>query len=303
MRLPGFADLRPLAVLLALTSPLTACAAGDDDFSQAGRPDGVYRMASSGDVWKLAMSGRRFAVTRSDRRGCTWAYGGLSARGEQVELRVVDAAGPAAAAVAEPTDVLRLHWSRYRDVMELHALSAGTAAVLAAAPWRRVAGTDGPSSFDRRCHPPAAALTPTGVENLRPTGATLSFSGDFVKTGPAHWEGRGTAKDLGPGRMTIDGRVVLGHLTRSRITFTLRVSRGIMHGCSITTIWRRPRGRYVWDGPGQITATSPRLHEYLALSGGIGGVTYTYARDRMHGGFGSHPGPHHRRGSRPDVVC
>ena len=154
------------------------------------------------------MAGRRFAVTRSDRRGCTWAYGGLTEEGERVELRVVDAAGPAAAAVAEPTDVLRLRWTRYRDVMELHALSAGTAAILAAAPWRRVAGADGPGSFDRRCRPPAAALTPTGVENLRPTGATLSFSGDFVRTGPTHWEGRGTAKDLGPGRMTIDGRVV-----------------------------------------------------------------------------------------------
>ena len=300
MRRPGFADLRWLVVVLALTSPLAACAAGEDKPGRPGRPDGVYRMASSGKVWMLALSGRRFAVTRSDRRDCTWAYGGLTTKGEQVELRVVDAAGPAATAVAEPTDVIRLRWSRYRDVMELHALSAGTAAMLAGAPWRRVADT---RASGRQCHPPAAALTPTGVENLRPTGATLSFSGDFVRTGPTHWDGRGTAKDLGPGRMTIDGRVVLGHLTRSRVTFTLRVSRGILHGCSITTIWRRPRGRYVWDGPGQITATASRLRRYLALSGGVGGVTFTYARDRMHGGFGSYPGPHVRRRSRPDVVC
>jgi hypothetical protein len=294
--------MRQLVVLLALISPMAGCMIGEDGLSPPGRPDGVYRMATSGEVWELAMSGRRFALTRTDRRDCTWAYGGLTAHGDHVELRVVDAAGPAADAVAEPTDVLRMRWSRYRDVMELHPLSAGTAAILAAAPWRRVA-SDGRDSFDRRCHPPAAALTPTGVENLRPTGATLSFSGDFVRTGPTRWEGRGTAKDLGRGRMTIDGRVVLGQLTRSRVTFTLRVADGTLHGCSITTILRRPHRRYVWDGPGQITATSPRLHQYLALSGGIGGVTYAYARDRMHGGFGSYPGPHVRRRSRPDVVC
>jgi hypothetical protein len=303
MRRPGFADLRWVVVVLALTAPLAACATGEDNLSRSGRPDGVYRMTAGGEVWNLAMSGRRFAVTRSDRRDCTWAYGGLTAKGGQVELRVVDAAGPAAAAVAEPTDVLRLRWSRYRDVMELRALSAGTAAILAAAPWRQVAGPDGPESFDRRCRPPVAALTPTGVENLRPTGATLRFSGDFVRTGSTRWEGHGTAKELGPGHMVIDGRVVLGRLTRSRLTFTLRVARGILRGCAITTILRRPHRRYVWDGPGQITATSPRLRKYLALSGGIGGVTYTYARDRMHGGFGSHPGPHPRRRLRPDVVC
>ena len=249
------------------------------------------------------MSGRRFAVTRSDRRGCTWAYGGLSVHGRRVELRVVDAAGPAAASTAEPSDVLRLAWSRYRDLIELRPLGAGPATLLAGAPWRQVTEPAGASQRGEDCRAPAAALTPTGVEDLRPTGAILRFSGDFVRTTPTRWEGSGTAKELGPGHMTIEGDVVLGPLTRTRITFTLRVARGTMRGCSITTILRRPDQRYVWDGPGQITSTSPRLRRYLALSGGIGGVTYTYARDRMHGGFGSYPGPRPRGRLRADVVC
>ena len=103
--------------------------------------------------------------------------------------------------------------------------------------------------------------------------------------------------------MTIHGRVRFGMETRSRATFTLRVHAGVLRGCDITTILRRPRGRYVWDGPGQITATSPRLRRYLALSGGVGGVTMVGARDRLHGGFGSYPGTVDRGPSRADVVC
>ena len=87
------------------------------------------------------------------------------------------------------------------------------------------------------------------------------------------------------------------------MTFRLRFHAGVLRGCAIVTILRRPHRRYVWDGPGQITTTSPALRGYLALSGGIGGVTYTDARDRMHGGFGSYPGPRPRRRLRPDVIC
>ena len=295
--------MRRAVTLVALGSLLAACGAGPARPTDATRPDGVYRRTTSGATWTIAMSGRRFAVTRSDRRGCTWAYGGLSAHGRRLELRVVDAAGPAAASTAEPSDMLRLVWSRYRDLIELRPLSGGTATLLAGAPWRQVTEPAGASQHGQDCRAPAAALTPTGVEDVRPTGAILSFSGDFVRTGPTRWEGRGTAKELGPGRMTIEGDVVLGPLTRTRITFVLRVARGTMRGCSITTILRRPNRRYVWDGPGQITSTSPRLRKYLALSGGIGGVTYTYARDRMHGGFGSYPGPRPRGRLRADVVC
>jgi hypothetical protein len=280
-----------VAVLLAI--PLAGCAGGDVPTG----PDGVYQRTTGGATWTLALAGSRFAITRSDRQGCAWTYGGMAAHGQRLRLRAVDARG----SLALPTDELELRWTRYRQVLELRALTPGPATRLAGPAWRQRTRTR--SWRTDRCTIPAAALTPTGIEHARPTGAVLGFSGDFVRRGATRWEGRGASRQLGRGSMTLQGPVVLGEHTRARVVFVLHVRAGVLRGCAIASILRRPHRRYVWDGPGQITATSPSLRQYLALSGGIGGVTYTHARDRMHGGFGSYPGTRPRGRSRPDVVC
>jgi hypothetical protein len=290
-----------LAVAL-LAVPGAGCATGSRGTSDRADLEGVYRTTGGGARWTLALAGRRFAVTRRDGRGCAWMYGGATRRGARLELRTVDAGGTASAPAAQPADDLALRWNLYRDVPELHALSPGAATLPAGRAWRQVTGAAPDAWRARGCSVPATVLRPTGVEDVRPSGAMLSFSGEFVRTAATRWEGSGASADLGAGRMTIDGPVELGDHTRSRVTFKLRVSAGVLRGCAIASIIRRPHRRYVWDGPGQITATSPGLRRYLALSGGIGGVTYTYAPRRMHGGFGSYPGPPPRR-RLPDIVC
>jgi hypothetical protein len=311
--------MRRTAFLLALALLAAGCGAGSDrEARMRGKTglDGVYRTstaaadlgsaADSADTWgrwTLALAGHRFAVTRENELGCAWAYGGLTVRGGRMEMRTVDAGGSPSAATTAPTDIYVFHWSRYRDVLKLDPIAGETGRELAAKPWRQVAYSGSRAQLSRRCPPPAAALAPTGVEDVRPSGDTMRFSGDFVRTGPSTWQGHGTSSELGPGRMTIEGRISFTEMSRSRMTFTLHFAAGALRGCAITTILRRPHRRYVWDGPGQITATSPRLRRYLALSGGIGGVTMTYARSRMHGGFGSYPGTRKRRALRAEVVC
>jgi hypothetical protein len=311
--------MRRTALLLALPLLAAGCGGDAEPHARTGAPaglDGVYRTttaaadlspaADSTDTWgrwTLALAGRRFALTRANELGCGWAYGGLSVKGARMVLSVVDAGGSAGTATASPADIYVFRWSRYRDILKLVPIAGGTGRELAAKPWRQAAHAGSRARLSGRCSPPAAALRPTGVEDVRPTGATVGFGGDFVRTGPDTWRARGTSRELGPGRMTIEGRISFADFSRSRVTFTVRVAAGVLRGCAITTILRRPHRRYVWDGRSQITATSPRLRQYLALAGGIGGVTMTYARNRMHGGFGSFPGTSKRGERRADVVC
>jgi hypothetical protein len=97
-----------------------------------------------------------------------------------------------------------------------------------------------------------------------------------------------TSRQLGRGRLTIEGNVVFRPpQTRSRLTFRARFSKGELRGCGIVDNYRRPHGRYVWDGPGQITGTSPALHTYLGLGMRFGGIIKIDALNRVHGGFGT----------------
>jgi hypothetical protein len=290
-----------LAVAVAAVALLASACASDHAPARhaVGGLDGVYRTRTG---WTLGLAGHRFAAAHDGPLGCEWAYGGLSVTGHRMELRIVDSAGPAGPGDAAPNDIYEFRWNRYRDVLRLHSVAGATGRELTAAPWRQVTNSGAPRGLDGRCRPPAAALVPTGVEDVTPTGATIGFGGDFVRTGPTTWRARGTSKEIGPGTMRIEGRILFRHeLTRSRVTFTVRVKHGVLRGCAIASIIPRPHGRWVWDGAAQVTATSPRLRRYLALSGGIGGVTHLDARDRMHGGFGSYPGS--VPNPRSDVVC
>jgi hypothetical protein len=280
----------------------TGC--GADSGGPATQPTGVYqRSTSTSATWTLVLDHRRFAFTRDGATACTWAYGGLTVRGRRMAWEIVDAGGRSRSPADAPGDRYDFAWSQYRDLLALDPVRNAQAGDFADRRWRQIATAPSERYLSRRCPPPRGALEPTGVENVRPRrGVTLDFRGDLTRTPAGTWVGRAVSKQLGPGRMTISGIVVFGRFTRNRVTFTFRSARGVLRGCAINSILRRPHARYVWDGQGQITWTSPQLRRYLATAGGIGGVTSIHHLRQVHGGFGTFPG---RRGPTggPRVVC
>ena len=258
------------------------------DLAAIDAPD---QTAPNWGTWTLVLDQGRFALTQDGDHECNWAYGALAlGKGNLMDWTVIDAGAlPAAAASSQPGDRYRLSWTRFRDVLTLSAANSGTVGYFAAKPWRRIAQTPTASELSSRCPPPAGALEPTGAEHASPSrDAALDFGGDLVRTGRTTWTGNGSAKQLGRGRLTIEGKVVFSPSeTRNRLTFTARFSTGELRGCAINTMLRRPHGRYLWGGLGQITGTSQALHAYLGLEVDIRGITRTDALTHMHGGLAS----------------
>jgi hypothetical protein len=280
------------AALLALAA--IGCGGGSSKKAggaKRGPVDGTYRVttnakelagvnapgesADNWGTWTLVLDGSRFAFTRENDEACTWAYGTLALKRNVMDWTVVDATFESKGAANEPGDRYRFKWSRFRDVLTLRPATSGRAGYFAVKPWRRVAETPSAKDLSGRCPPPGAALQPTGAEGVtaRP-GVEIDASGDLTKTSPARWEGDLTARQLGRGRLTVEGNVVFQPpVTRDRLNFKARFSKGELRGCAINSVLSRPHARYVWDGSGQITGTSPALRKYLALSIGVGAIT------------------------------
>jgi hypothetical protein len=268
--------------------------------------DGAYRVTTSAKelaavkapgespenwgTWTLVLDRGRFAFTRENDQACTWAYGVSTLRRNVMSWTVVDGGGlqPESAA-NEPGDRYKFKWSRFRDVLTLGPVKGAPAGYFAAKPWRRIAETPSAKYLSGRCPPPSAALQPTGAEGVTPpTGVELGVGGNLKRTSPTRWEGDVISKELGRGRLTVEGSVVFRPpKTRSRLTFEARFSKGELRGCGIVDNYRRPHGRYVWDGPGQITDTSPGYHKYLGLGMRFGGIIKIDDLNRVHGGFGT----------------
>jgi hypothetical protein len=275
--------------------------------AELGRIDAAGESAQNWGSWTLVLDRGRFAFTRENDQACTWAYGALG-RGKSnlMEWTVIDGGGSPGAAASQPRDGYRLRWSRYRDVLTLRPANGGSAGYFAAKPWRRIAETPTPKPLSKRCPPPPGALEPTGAERATPApDATIVFSGDLVRAGPTTWVGTVSSKQLGPGRLAIEGQVVLSPpRPRARLTFAARFSKGELRGCAINAILRRPHARYLWEGDGgQITGTSPALRKYLGLPGGIHGFTMIDRLNHMHGGFGSFPAGGRGVRSAPGDLC
>jgi hypothetical protein len=292
------------AALLAL-API-GCGGSSNEVISANRAqvDGAYRVTTSAKelaavnapgesaenwgTWTLVLDRGRFAFTRENDQTCTWAYGLSTLRHNVMAWTVVDGGGldPGSAA-NEPGDRYRFKWSRYRDVLTLRPAKGAPAGYFAVKPWRRIAETPSAKYLSGRCPPPSAALEPTGAEGVTPpSGVELGVGGNLTKTSATRWVGNVTSKQLGRGRLTLEGNVVFRtSKTRSRLTFEAGFAEGDLHGCGIVDNFRRPHGRYVWDGPGQITSTSPTFHKYLGLEIRFGGIIKVDALNRVHGGF------------------
>jgi hypothetical protein len=309
----------PLAAAIALAAIGCGQRSGE-----APTLDGVYRATISAEdlaaidapdettpnrgTWTLVLDRGRFAITQDGGdQGCAWAYGALGI-GERnlMSWTVIDAgAVPAAVASNQPGDRYRFGWSRYRDVLTLSAARGGAGGYFAAKPWRRIAQTPTASGLSTRCPPPVGALQPTGAEHAEPSSdAAIDLTGDVVRTTPTTWKGDGMDEALGRGHLTLDGDVSFSSdQSRRRLTFAARFSGGELRGCAINTITRRPHARYLWDGQGQITATSPALHAYLGLPVSIGGITMTDAVSRMHGTLRSAAPQQRTSAAAPGDLC
>jgi hypothetical protein len=288
--------MRTVALATAALLALAATGCGDGSSKKGGGAnrgpvDGAYRLTTSAKelagvnapgesadtwgTWTLVLDRDRFAFTRENEQACTWAYGVFALKRNVMDWTVVDAKFASKDAANEPGDRYKFRWSRFRDVLTLSPAKGGRAGYFAVKPWRRIAETPSANDLSGRCPPPGAALQPTGAEGVTArAGVEIDASADLTKTNPTRWEGNMTSKQLGGGRLTVEGNVVFQPpVTRNRLNFTARFSKGELRGCTINSVLSRPHARFVWDGSGQITDTSPALRRYRGLTIITGAIT------------------------------
>ncbi|MFZ0977697.1 MAG: hypothetical protein WAN22_36105 [Solirubrobacteraceae bacterium] len=159
--------------------PAPSCAQATPLAAKAGPLDGVYRFNSTisdlraagavaGDLvpenygaWTIALKAGRFAFAQDDPQACTWAYGTLKVHGDTVELSVTDGGGIAPdGAASNPGELYTYKWSLYRDELTLSPVAGAVSPPpTRAKPWHQVSTTATMNVFDRRCPPPANALS------------------------------------------------------------------------------------------------------------------------------------------------
>jgi hypothetical protein len=118
-----------------------------------------------------------------------------------------------------------------------------------------------------------------------PRGTPLRLVGTVERLDLRTWSGPARGPG-GTGTLTITGTTDFSHTTccdtpRSlgpgnghALQFRFVVSGGSLSACVVTTILRRPHGRWVWDGAGgRVLAATGRLRRYRGLSWGIAGET------------------------------
>jgi hypothetical protein len=145
--------------------------------------------------------------------------------------------------------------------------------------------------------------TPT-VTNAKPIpkGTPLRISGRVSRTGPATWSGPATGPG-GAGVLTLTGPVDMrqrpccdtprsvGPRGAHVLQFRWTSSRGVLGGCLVNTIYRRPHARFVWDGPGLVKVATGGLARYRGRAIAIGGVSDIRLPSRAHIGLGGDARP------------
>lgn len=127
--------------------------------------------------------------------------------------------------------------------------------------------------------------TPT-VANPRPLpkGTQFRLVGAVKRVGPTAWSGPARGPG-GGGTLTVTGEVdlsprpccdtprSLGPGAGRVLQFRWTTASGVLAGCVVNTISRRPHARFVWDGVGVVTSATGRLARYRGRAIGIAGVT------------------------------
>jgi hypothetical protein len=126
----------------------------------------------------------------------------------------------------------------------------------------------------------AATLTvphPTPI----PKGTPLRVVGGLKRVGPATW--RGPARGPGGGGvLTLTGQVNLTQrpccelprrVPAHVLQFRWTTPRGVLGGCVVNSVLRRPYGRFVWDGPGLVKVATGAFARYRGRAMAIAGET------------------------------
>jgi hypothetical protein len=125
---------------------------------------------------------------------------------------------------------------------------------------------------------------PTASATPLPAGTPLRLVVGLDRSGPQEWTGSGRGPG-GGGTLTITGIVDLSRrtccgtpqvpssFTRNVIRFRWVSALGSVKGCIMNSIYRRPHGRWIWDGTGRITRATGQLRRYGGHGAGIAGRT------------------------------
>jgi hypothetical protein len=177
-------------------------------------------------------------------------------------------------------------WRRPRRRRDVSLAVAAAAALLAIAAVvlivRAGAGHEravAPPPHVRHRPPPIPPRTP------------LRLVGNVARIGDTTWRGQARGPG-GEGTLTLSGTVDLTprpccDTPRSRprpsahtVRFTWTSPSGTIGGAVRNTIYRRPHGRFVWDGLGRVVTATRVLGKYRGRQVGIAGVTTTSSPDR-----------------------
>lgn len=144
--------------------------------------------------------------------------------------------------------------------------------------------------------------TPT-ITNPKPIpkGTPLRIAGGLRHVGPSTWSGPARGPG-GGGVLTLTGAVdlsarpccdtprSLGPAAARVLRFRWTTPRGVLGGCLVNTVYRRPYGRFVWDGPGIVKVATGGFSRYAGRPIGIAGETKvrltSRARIALGGGSG-----------------
>lgn len=166
-----------------------------------------------------------------------------------------------------------------RRLLRPHLLAVAAAVVLAIVVVGALARHD---RVDERSVEPAPA--PAVPAPRLPAGTPLHLVAGVSRSGTQEWSGPGRGPG-GSGMLTITGIVDLSRRTCCGTpqvpgSFTRHVIRlrwvdplGSVEACIVNAIYRRPHGRWVWDGAGTITRATGRLRRYDGYWAGVAGRT------------------------------
>lgn len=166
---------RSILLVAAVMAP-AGCGGGQSKPAALPALDGVYHRTTSAAAvarhdhvrvadataenygnFVLVIEGRRFAVTQSNRKACTWQYGTLRVRGSRMDWLFIDGGGKAPNnAQNKPGEHFVWKARYFRGALALVPVEPTD---LSPETWRRTSTTPSARALTPGCRPPAKALS------------------------------------------------------------------------------------------------------------------------------------------------